>query len=491
MSNTKDGQDRSRLQQIARRAMMDRGLLPDFSVQAIDQLNGIDGTISKIEESIQDLRSYLWCSIDNDDSKDLDQLSAAIEMPGGATKIFIAIADVDAVVKKSSPIDDHAKHNTTSVYTAAQIFPRLPEKISTDITSLNYEEDRSAIVVEIIVAEDGSLQNSHIYRAIVRNRAKLAYNSVAAWLEGSGTIPEEIDAVNGLAESLLLQNEVAKKLKALRHRHGALDFETIKARPVFQEDEIKELETESRNSAKDIIEDFMIAANSVTARYLTAKKFPSLRRVVRKPKRWERIVELAEELNFVLPKDPDSKALDHFLMLSKAADPLHFPDLSLSIIKLLGPGEYVVELPGDDSVGHFGLAVKDYTHSTAPNRRYPDLITQRLLKAAMLGSPIPYENDELALLAKHCTEAENAAQKVERQVGKAAAAILLESRIGENFDAIITGASEKGTWVRLLNLPVEGRLEGSFEGEDIGLRLHVQLIRTDVERGYIDFKKIR
>ncbi|MBC8014410.1 MAG: RNB domain-containing ribonuclease [Sporomusaceae bacterium] len=491
MSHTKEGQDRSRLQQIARKAMMDRGLLPDFSVQAIEQLNEIDGTISKIEESIQDLRRFLWCSIDNDDSKDLDQLTAAMEMPGGATKIFIAIADVDAFVKKSSPIDDHAKRNTTSVYTAAQIFPMLPGKISTDITSLNYEEDRLALVVEIIIAGNGSLQSSHIYRAIVRNRAKLAYNSVAAWLEGSGSMPEEIGTVNGLAESLLLQNQAAKKLKALRRMHGALDFETIKARPVFNEDEIKDLETETRNSAKDIIEDFMIAANSVTARYLTAKNFPSLRRVVRKPKRWERIVELADELNFVLPKDPDSKALDQFLVLAKAADPLHFPDLSLSIIKLLGPGEYVVELPGDDSVGHFGLAVKDYAHSTAPNRRYPDLITQRLLKAAISGSPIPYENDELALLAKHCTEAENAAQKVERQVGKSAAAILLESKIGETFDAIITGASEKGTWVRLLNLPVEGRLEGSFEGEDIGLRLHVQLIRTDVERGYIDFKKIR
>lgn len=491
MSNTTEGQDRFRLQQIARQAMMDRGLLPDFSVQAMNQLNGMDSNISSIEESIHDLRTLLWCSIDNDDSMDLDQLTTAIEMPGGAAKIYIAIADVDAYVKKSSAIDDHAKHNTTSVYTAAQIFPMLPEKLSTDITSLNYEEDRFALVVEIIIAGDGSVQSSHIYKAIVRNHAKLAYNSVAAWLEGSGPMPEAIGAVSGLAENLVLQNQVAQKLKALRHRHGALDFETIKARPVFHEDKIKDLEAEKRNSAKDIIEDFMIAANSVTARYLTDKRFPSLRRVVRKPKRWDRIVELAGELNFKLPKEADSKSLDQFLMAAKAADPLHFPDLSLSIIKLLGPGEYVVELPGEDSIGHFGLAVKDYAHSTAPNRRYPDLITQRLLKAAIAGSAVPYEEDELIALAKHCTEAENAAQKVERQVEKAVAAILLESRIGETFDAIITGAASKGTWVRLLHLPVEGRLEGNFEGEDIGLRLRVQLIRTDVERGHIDFKKIR
>lgn len=490
MSNINDKQHRSRLQQIARRAMMERGLLPDFSAQAIAELDEIHGNISKVEEAIRDLRNLLWCSIDNDDSNDLDQLTVAEEIPGGAVKILVAIADVDAFVKKSSALDDHAKHNTTSVYTAAQVFPMLPEKLSTDITSLNYESDRLALVVEIIIAGDGSLQSSDIYRGIVRNRAKLAYDSVAAWFESSGPMPPAISIVSGLAENLWLQNLVAQKLKALRHMHGALDFETIEARPVFDEDEIKDLKTEKRNSAKDLIEDFMIAANGVTARYLASKEIPSLRRVVRAPKRWDRIVELALQYNFVLPKDPDSKALDQFLLSAKAADPLRFPDLSISIIKLLGAGEYVVEPADGSSVGHFGLAVKDYAHSTAPNRRYPDLITQRLLKAAIAGSPSPYGNDELALIAKHCTEAENAAQKVERQVGKSAAAILLESRIGEEFDAIITGAADKGTWVRLLQPPVEGRLSGSFEGEDVGHRLRVRLIHTDVERGYIDFKKI-
>ena len=491
MSNTKDSQHRANLQRIARRAMTERGLLPDFSAQAIAQLNGIHENIPKVEESIHDLRSFLWCSIDNDDSEDLDQLTFATEMPNGATKIYIAIADVDASVKESSAIDDHAKHNTTSIYTAAQISPMLPEKLSTDITSLNFDADRLAIVVEIIIGVDGLLQGSSIYRAIVRNHAKLAYNSVADWFDGSGPMPEVIGTVNGLAENLLLQNQVAIKLKAVRRMHGALNFETIQAHPVFEENQIKDLVSEKRNSAKDLIEDFMVAANGVTARYLATNNFPSIRRIVRKPKRWDRIVELAGDWNVILPKDPDSKALDQFLVAAKAANPLLFPDLSLSVIKLLGPGEYVVELPGDKAVGHFGLAVKDYAHSTAPNRRYPDLITQRLLKAAISGSPIPYGNDELVLLAKHCTEVENAVKKVERQVGKSAAAILLESRIGEKFDAIITGASAKGTWVRLLHLPVEGRLQGSFEGEDIGHRLRVQLTHTDVEQGFIDFKRVK
>lgn len=490
MSTTTNKGHRANLQRIARKAMLERGLLPDFSPGAIAQLNEIRHNLNGLEESTKDLRQLLWCSIDNDDSNDLDQLTVAIEMPGDRIKILIAIADVAAFVKKSSAIDDHAKHNTTSVYTAAAIFPMLPEQLSTDTTSLNYGVDRRAIIVEILIAGDGSLQGSDIYLAIVRNQAKLAYNSVADWLEGNGPMPEAISTVDGLAENLLLQNRVAQKMKALRHRHGALDFETVEARPIFDNDEIKDLASEKRNSAKDIIEDLMITANGVTARYLANKGFPSIRRIVRTPKRWDRIVELARERDFVLPKESDSRALNDFLAQSKATDPLRFPDLSLSVIKLLGSGEYVVELPGDSSVGHFGLAVKDYAHSTAPNRRYPDLITQRLLKTAILGDPIPYGNDELVELAKHCTETENDVKKVERQVEKSAAALLLESRVGEQFDAIVTGAADKGTWVRLLHLPVEGRLTGGFAGVDVGQRLRVQLINTDVERGYIDFKKM-
>jgi VacB/RNase II family 3'-5' exoribonuclease len=490
MKNTDDRQHRSILQRIAHRMMLERGLVPDFPIQALAELDGIHGPAKRTEGSTRDLRNLLWCSIDNDDSRDLDQLTVAEAMPAGAVKILVAIAEVDALVKKQSALDNHARQNTTSVYTAAEIFPMLPEKLSTDFTSLNYESDRLAIVSEMIFAADGSLLNSDLYGATVRNRAKLAYNSVAGWLEGNGPMPQRIGAVGGLDENLRLQDRVAQKLKALRHVHGALNLETIEGHPVFVGDELKDLETNQHNRAKDLIADFMIAANGVAALYLTSKKFPSLRRVVRTPKRWDRIIELAAERGSTLPQEPDSKALEQFLVSAKAADPLRFPDLSLSVIKLLGAGEYVVQLPGDSAAGHFGLAVKDYAHSTAPNRRYPDLITQRLLKAAMAGGSLPYDGDELEALAKHCTEEEDAAKKVERQVGKSAAAMLLESRIGEQFDAIVTGAADKGTWVRIFHPPIEGRLESGFKGVDVGHRLRVQLIRTDVERGYIDFKRV-
>jgi VacB/RNase II family 3'-5' exoribonuclease len=470
--------------------MLQRGLLPDFSSDALAELGRIESPASITGEQVHDCRGLLWASIDNDDSRDLDQLTVAEALPGGKVKILVAVADVDALVNKGSAIDEHARHNTTSVYTAGRIFPMLPEKLSTDLTSLHFNEDRMAVVVEMVIGADGSLEDSDIYRAHVRNHAKLAYNSVAAWLEGHGILPEAIAAVKGLQENLRLQDGAAQSMKNLRHVHGALSFETVEARPVFEGDEIRDLEVERRNRAKDIIEDFMIGANGVTARYLSSKKFPSIRRVVRTPKRWERIVELADEHGSKLPDTPDSKALEDFLTRAKAADPVGFPDLSLAVIKLMGAGEYVAELPGDTAPGHFGLAVKDYTHSTAPNRRYTDLITQRLVKAAIGERPVPYSNDELEALAKHCTEEEDAANKVERQVGKSAAAMVLEHRIGEQFDAIVTGASSKGTWARLLTVPVEGRVVHGFEGLDVGNRIRVQLTHTDVERGFIDFRKV-
>jgi exoribonuclease-2 len=469
--------------------MIERGLLPDFPSPALAELDRINGPAIRTDESTRDLRNLVWCSIDNDDSRDLDQLTVAQDMPGGATKILVAIADVDALVKQQSALDGYARHNTTSVYTGAETFPMLPERLSTDLTSLNYQSDRLAIVAEMVIAGDGTLQSSDLYGATVRNYAKLAYHSVGGWLEGNGPMPSATGPVDGLDENLRLQDRVAQKLKALRHAHGALNLETIEAHPLFDGDELKDFKTERKNRANDIIEDFMIAANGTTARYLASKMFPSVRRVVRTPKRWDRIVELAAQRGFTLAQTPDSKALEQFLAFAKTADALRFPDLSLSVIKLMGAGEYVVELPGGSTVGHFGLAVRDYNHSTAPNRRYPDLITQRLLKAAMAGRPLPYENAELEELAKHCTEQEDAAKKVERQVEKSAAAMLLESRIGEQFEALVTGASDKGTWVRLLQPPVEGRLVSGFQGLDVGHRLRVQLTRTDVERGYIDFKK--
>jgi len=484
------GRQRSLLRQIARLAMRDRGLLPDFSVEALAEVDRIPDPPAGGEKPARDLRNLPWASIDNDDSRDLDQLTVAQTLPGGAVKILVAVADVDALVKKGSAVDAHARQNTTSVYTAAEIFPMLPGKLSTDLTSLAFHEDRPAVVVEMVVGEEGSLQGSEIYEATVRNRAKLAYNGVAAWLEGKGPAPGPIAAVEGLDANLRAQDLVAQKLKSVRHEHGALDLETIEARPVFDGEEIRDLEAERKNRAKELIEDFMIAANGATARYLMARKFPSLRRVVRSPERWERIVEVASQFGVRLPPSPDPKALAEFLAIRKTADPLRFPDLSLTIVKLMGRGEYVVEFPDETAPGHFGLAVQDYTHSTAPNRRYPDLITQRLLKAALSGSPPPYEREELAELARHCTGKENDASKVERQVGKSAAAMLLQARIGERFDAIVTGASEKGTWVRLPNPPVEGRLVHGHEGADVGHRIRVQLVHTDVERGYIDFKRV-
>ena len=479
------------LQDIAHRAMLERGLLPDFSKQALVELDKIQSPVVVVnDERIYDMRDRLWASIDNDDSRDLDQLTVAEELAGDVIKIWVAVADVDSIVKDGSAIDEHARHNTTSVYTAAKIFPMLPEKLSTDFTSLNFQEDRLAIVIEMVIGADGALQNSNIYRAHVCNHAQLSYHSVATWLEGNDGIPEAVVAVNGLESNLRLQDRAAQRMKNFRHNHGALSLETIEARPVFDGDQIRSLEVEEKNRAKEIIEDFMIAANGVTARYLSSKNFPSIRRVVRTPKRWERIVEIAREQGFSLPVEPDSRALEGFLIREKAADPLRFSDLSLAVIKLLGAGEYIAERPTDTAQGHFGLAVKDYTHSTAPNRRYTDLITQRLLKAAMAGLVSPYTYTELGVMAQHFTAQEDAANKVERQVGKSAAALLLESKIGQQFDAIVTGASEKGTWARLLAIPVEGKVEHGFEGLDVGDRVRVKLISINVERGFIDFRRI-
>jgi exoribonuclease-2 len=485
-----DQSHRSFLQRVAHQAMLDRDLLPEFSAAALAELGRLPVPAATAGGPVRDLRNLLWASIDNDDSLDLDQLTVAEAMPGDRIKILVAIADVDSLVKNGSAIDRHAYHNTTSVYTVAKVFPMLPEKLSTGLTSLNFNEDRLALVVDLVVGAGGSLQESSVYRAWVRNRAKLAYNSVAAWLENNGGSPEAIVAVQGLAENLRLQDRVAQSLKNLRQMRGALSLETIEAKVVFDGDQIRGLEIAEKNRAREIIEDFMIAANRVAARYLTARKFPSMRRVVRTPKRWDRIVEIAAERQVKLPDTPDSKALDEFLVQEKAADPLSFPDLSLAVVKLLGSGEYIAELPEDHPSGHFGLAVKDYVHATAPNRRYPDLLIQRLLKAALEGKPAPYTKAELDVLAVHCTEAEDAARKVERQVGKSAAALLLESRLGEQFDAIVTGAAPKGTWARLLTIPVEGKVVRGFEGLDVGDRVRVQLISVNVQRGFIDFKKI-
>ena len=494
--NTQAKHHRAILQSIAHTAMLEHNLLPDFSAEALAELEKLQAPIAAqtaapdTHATIRDMRNLLWASIDNNDSRDLDQLTVAESISESRVRVMVAIADVDELVKEGSAIGEHARQNTTSVYTAAMIFPMLPEILSTDLTSLNPNEERLAVVVEMEVDADGSLLASRIFRAIVFNHAKLAYNSIAAWLDGNGVEPEAVASVPGLAENLRLQDQTAQNLKKLRHVHGALSLETIEAKPIFDGDQIRSLEIDEKNRAKEIIENFMIAANGVTARYLSTSGFPSIRRMVRIPKRWDRIVEVAGEYKYSLPEEPDSKALEAFLIKQKVADPLRFSDLSLTVIKLLGAGEYIAEPPDGNVQGHFGLAVKDYAHSTAPNRRYPDLLTQRLLKAALAGSPVPYSNEELEALATHCTEAEDSAKKVERRVEKSAAALLFESRIGEMFDGIATGASDKGTWVRLLNIPVEGKLVQGFEGVDVGNRVRVQLVSVDVQQGFIDFKRV-
>lgn len=484
------GSNRSRLRSIARRAMIERGFEPDFSPAVKAAANESAAATAQGDPSIRDLRDLLWASVDNDDSRDLDQLSYAEPLADGAVKVLVAIADVDALVTRDSPVDRHAAKNTTSIYTAAQIFPMLPEVLSTDRTSLAASQERMAVVMEMVVAADGTVGAADIYRAVVLNRAKLAYNSVAAWLEGTAPAPPPVAQVAGMDEQLGLQDRVAQAMRSVRRQHGALSLDTAQARAVFDGESLSDLAPDEGNRAKRLIEDLMIAANGVSARFLEDHNFPSLRRVLREPKRWDRIVALAAALGTGLPAEPDARALDEFLRARRAAAPERFADLSLSVVKLLGSGEYALGLPGERATGHFGLAVRDYTHSTAPNRRFPDLITQRLLKAALAGQSFPYTTDELSALAQHCTLQEDNAQKVERQVQKSAAALLLSSRIGEQWDAMVTGASDKGTWVRIRRPHVEGKLVVGFAALDVGETLRVQLVHTDVERGFIDFKRV-
>ncbi|MEI6233021.1 MAG: RNB domain-containing ribonuclease [Planctomycetota bacterium] len=479
------------LRAIAHRAMIARGLVPDFERETLAELATIQSAPCAPGNGVRDMRSLMWCSIDNDSSRDLDQLTVAEALSDDAVKIFIAVADVDALVLKAGAIDRHASHNTTSVYTPAAIFSMLPERLSTDLTSLNPGEDRLAIVIEMTVQADGTISHPDVYRAAVHNYAKLAYNSVAAWLTGTAPAPDALAAVKGLGDQIRLQDGAAQCLRKLRHEHGALSLQTIQPSAVYVGGELTDIKVEEANRAKELIEDFMIAANGVTAKFLKSKRFPSLRRIVRDPKRWERIVAVAAEFGGKLPTTPDALALETFLLERKKADALRFPDLSLTVVKLMGRGEYAVDLPDEEIAGHFGLAVKDYTHSTAPNRRYPDVLTQRLLKAAIAGRPVPYSDDELKTLAAHCTEMEDAASKVERQVRKSCAALLLEHQIGKTFDAIVTGASDKGTYVRSFHPPVEGRVTRGSTGLDVGDRVTVRLERVDVEHGYIDFSNVK
>ncbi|MGA9508641.1 MAG: RNB domain-containing ribonuclease [Candidatus Sulfotelmatobacter sp.] len=476
------------LHAIAKEVMRQRGFDPDFPAEVQQQLADLRSHPPQIAsgKDVRDLRSLLWSSIDNDTSRDLDQIEVAEQQPDGEVKVLVGIADVDAFVPKQSAIDRHAARETTTVYAGVRNFPMLPEELSTGKTSLLENQDRLSVVIEFVVDAGGHVTSSNVYRALVRNNAQLQYNSVGAWL-ASGPAPAKVAASADLQSQLRLQDEVTQKLKSQRFENGALSLQTDELQPLLVNDQVVDLQNQQKNHATELIEEFMIAANGVVARML--EKVSSLRRIVKQPKRWDRIVQLAATHGEKLPPAPDSKALNDFLLKRKAADPDHFADLSLAVIKLIGPGEYVLERPGDPSPGHFGLAVLDYTHSTAPNRRFPDIVTQRLIKAMLAGQATPYSDDELSAIAANCTAKEDAARKVEREMSKRLAAVAMQNRVGAIFDAIVTGVTPHGTFVRALQPQVEGLLAQGSQGVDVGDALRVKLIRTDVQHGFIDFAR--
>jgi len=471
----------------ARQEMIDEGFQPDFSPEAGRQLEAIRMQAApSIDAGLRDLRSLLWSSIDNDTSRDLDQAEAAERISAGI-RVLIAIADVDFDVPAGSPIDQHAATQTTSVYTGVRTFPMLPEQLSTDLTSLSQDADRLAVVVDMVVAPDGSLTSGGIYRALVRNRAQLTYNGVGAWLEGGPAAPPKVAASADLAAQLKLQDEAAQILFEERQRLGALNIDRVEAEPIIADGQVQGINTRQKNRATELIENFMVAANGVMARTLLNAGVSSIRRVVKTPERWQRIVELAARYGDTLPPEPDSGALNLFLQKRRSADAVHYADVSLAVIKLMGPGEYVLSRPGDQGPGHFALAAHDYTHSTAPNRRFADTVTQRLIKSVLSKQPPPYSDGQLDSIAQNCTLKEDAARKVERVMSKRIAAVALQHRIGETFDAVVTGVTPKGVFVRISSPPAEGLLVHGQQDVDVGDQLRVKLVSTDPQRGYLDF----
>jgi exoribonuclease-2 len=479
------------LQSAAKQAMIENGFHPDFPPEVQQQLAGLktQPPTAAAGNGIRDLTSLFWSSIDNDTSKDLDQIEYAERLANGDARVLVGIADVDVFVTQNTAIDQHASQEATTVYTGVRIFPMLPEDLSTSASSLLEVDHKLCLVIEFTAGSDGCVKTCDIYRALVRNRAQLAYNSVGAWLEGRAPAPDKVAASAELQAQLKLQDEIAQSLKNARFQHGALNIENTETHPVMQKDEVVDIVREEKNRATELIEDFMIAANESVARMLEQNNASSIRRVVKTPERWERIVALAAQMGEKLPAQADSKALNDFLTRRKAADPTGFPEVSLSVVKLMGPGEYVLQRPSDPEQGHFGLAVQNYTHSTAPNRRFADLLTQRLIKAVLTKQKPPYSDDELAALARNCTLKEDAARKVERKVSKQIAAVAVSGRIGEVFDAIVTGVNSKGTFVRVMKPHVEGILARGHEGIDVGDKIRAKLVSVDIQRGYIDFVK--
>ena len=471
----------------AHQEMIAEGFDPDFPPEVERQVAALAARAAPVlDGGLRDLRQLPWSSIDNDSSRDLDQIEAAARVDGGI-RVLVGIADVNADVEAGSPIDVHAAAQTTSVYTGVRTFPMLPEQLSTDLTSLNEGADRRAVVVEFVVSAQGEISAPAIYRALVRNKAQLTYNAVGPWLEGTAAAPKKLAASAELAAQLKMQDEAAQALREQRHRLGALSFERPETQPILTGDKVTGIAIEKQNRAGALIEDFMVGANEVMAQTLTEAGVSSIRRVVKTPERWPRIVELAAQHGGHLPAQPDAVALSAFLAQRKAADPDHFADVSLTVIKLMGPGEYVLMRPGEDAPGHFALAAHDYTHSTAPNRRFADLVTQRLIGAVLAKQPAPYSDDALDGIARNCTLKEDAARKVERIMQKRIAAVALAGRVGESFPAVVTGVTPKGVFVRVIDPPIEGRLMRGEQGVDVGDRVRVTLLATDPQRGFIDF----
>jgi exoribonuclease-2 len=476
------------LRAAARKALAENGFVADFPPAVLSEVQHLGDPAKSERIEVRDLKTLPWSSIDNDSSKDLDQVEVAETLPNGDVRVRVGIADVDALVPLGSQTDKFAQANSTSVYTGVETFPMLPERLSTDLTSLRQDAERPVVVIEFTVSADGNVNGHDIYMALVSNQAKLAYSSVGRWLDGQSTLPPV--ATKTIQDQLHLQDATADLLRANRAKAGALTLDTIEAQSVVHADDSVSIELVAKTNASNLIEDFMITANVAMAHFLEERGSPSIRRIVKTPERWPRIVDLAAKHGETLPAEPSSPALEQFLCKMRETEPDHFADLSLAVVKLIGPGEYALHIPGAGDTEHFGLATHDYTHSTAPNRRFADLVTQRLVKAVLAGKPSPYSNDELTEIAKHCTEREDAARKVERQVRKVAAAVSMSHRIGEEFDAIVTGANQNGVFVRLMHPPVEGRVTKSHEGMDVGERVRVRLLSTEPEKGFIDFAGI-
>ncbi len=492
------------------------GFKPEFGAGVAEQVAAIRASLAeqKADASVEDLRALGWSSIDNDTSRDLDQIEFADRVAGGV-RLRVAIGDVAAVVGKGSPIDQHAQAQTQTIYTAVKNFPMLPFDLSTDMTSLNEDADRSAVMMTFTVGPTGTMSDEKVSRAMVRNRAQLAYSRVGPWLENTAAGANAGDAfnlrsdsaraanatsaamtpngslhVNWLAEQLQMQDEAAQTLHTARVENGALEFHRAEADPVVADGRVVDVQEAIHNRAMDLIEDLMVAANGVMARALRHGGRSGLQRVVRIPVRWDRIVALAAEHGGELPTAPDSVALNNFLEVQRKSDSIHYPDLAVAVIKLMGPGEYMLMRPDDDPTGHFGLAARDYTHSTAPNRRFPDLVTQRILHAMIDNAPAPYSDAELMAVAQHCNDADKALRKIERDMQKRVAAVALSGRIGQTFSGVVTGASDKGVYVRTFSPPAEGRVMQGGDGLDVGDKVTVKLIHTDPARAFIDFANV-